>query len=96
MSSNKKPTPVIVEVNARICPVCGRRAYSSGGTHPQCAVRQSDAPRRERLRAEKKIEVKKPRQRSWTKKCPKCSVEVHVRKAICLCGHDFAAGAAGI
>ena len=39
MSSNKNPTAIVVEVNIRICPVCGKRYYSLGGIHPQCAVR---------------------------------------------------------
>jgi hypothetical protein len=27
------------------CPVCHEPAYSRGGIHPQCAVRQADPPR---------------------------------------------------
>jgi len=27
------------------CPVCHEAVYSRGGIHPQCAVRQSEAPR---------------------------------------------------
>ncbi len=27
------------------CPVCNQAVYSTGGIHPQCAVRQSDLPK---------------------------------------------------
>jgi hypothetical protein len=54
MNDHKKPTPIIAERNERFCPICGKRSYSSGGTHPQCAVRREETKARtERLRAEK-------------------------------------------
>jgi hypothetical protein len=56
--SEKKPTPIIVERNISICPVCGKRSYSRGGIHPQCAMIQADAPRNLRLAAEKKAKAK--------------------------------------
>jgi predicted nucleic-acid-binding Zn-ribbon protein len=91
MSSQKKPIPRIVETPTAICPVCGERSYSHGGIHPQCAVRRSDAPRQERLRAEKKSKAQPAQRRLWAKKCPKCGAELHVRKKLCACGHDFTA-----
>ena len=89
MSEHSKPTPIIAEANTKMCPVCAKRSYSPGGTHPQCAVRQWDALRHERQHPEKKVKPKPPQRRSWTKKCPKCNAEVHVRKRTCDCGHDF-------
>lgn len=53
--SEKKPTPMIRDNNGKSCPICGKRSYSRDGIHPQCAVHQADAPRRERLAAEKKV-----------------------------------------
>jgi hypothetical protein len=49
-----KPEPLFVDPPGRICPICGKRAYSAGGIHPQCAVKQADAPRQKILAAEKK------------------------------------------
>lgn len=92
--SEKKSVPIAASASHNLCPVCGKRSYSAAGTHPQCAQRQADAARKESLAAEKKAEEKLPKkaprqQRSWKKKCPKCSSEVHVRKKICDCGHNF-------
>jgi hypothetical protein len=48
-----KPEPLYPSiVRGKICPICGKRAYSLGGIHPQCAVRQADAPRQQQLAAE--------------------------------------------
>lgn len=55
--SEKKPTPIIVEPNSAICPVCTKRSYSRGGIHPQCAMIQADVPRKLRLSAEKKAKA---------------------------------------
>jgi hypothetical protein len=45
-----KPEPLYpVIVRGRICPMCGKRSYSLGGIHPQCAVQQADAPRQRQL-----------------------------------------------
>jgi hypothetical protein len=91
----KKPVPIFAEVDQRICPVCGKQSYSAGGIHPQCAVKQADAPREQRLKAKKKLEaqnkpkVKKPPQAWNQKNCPKCGAKVHVRKKTCGCGFDF-------
>ena len=87
--SHKKPTPVIAQLNNRICPVCGKRSYSSAGIHPQCAVHQADLPRQNRLKAEKKLRTHQLKQRAWDKKCPKCGAQIHVRRRVCDCGHDF-------
>ena len=87
--SHKKPTPIFGEHNVKICPVCGKRSYSAGGIHPQCAVQQADAPRAAQIFAKKKAEAKKTPvanklPQTWTKRtCPKCRVEVHVRKKTC-------------
>ncbi len=93
--SVKKPVPVIAEESNNLCPVCGKRSYSAAGTHPQCAQRQAEAVQKEKLAAEKTAEEKPPakasrQQRSWKKKKgSKCDAEVHIRKRICPCGHDF-------
>ena len=54
--SEKKP--VFTEPNSKACPVCGKSSYSLGGIHPQCAVLLADAPRADRLDAEKKAKAK--------------------------------------
>ncbi len=56
--SEKKPTPINLEPNTKICPVCGKRSYSRQGVHPQCAMVQADAPRQLRLTAAKKAKAK--------------------------------------
>ena len=59
-----------------------------------------NAARKEKMVQEKKAAEEKaarqkgsektPRQqRTWQKKCPKCDAEVHVRKKVCACGHNF-------
>jgi hypothetical protein len=94
--NHKKPTPILGEPNSKICPICGKRSYSAGGIHPQCAVQQADAPRERQIKAEKKKTAgkKKPATKklpqSWSqKKCPSCGKDVHVRKKTCECGFDF-------
>jgi hypothetical protein len=57
LMSEKKPTPILAKRNSKICPVCGKRSYSAAGVHPQCAMVQSDAPRKLRLAAEKKAKA---------------------------------------
>ena len=49
-----KPEPLYPTTPGKTCPVCGKRAYSAGGIHPQCAVKQADEPRKLKLAAEKK------------------------------------------
>jgi hypothetical protein len=36
---------------------------------------------------------KKTAKKAPTKECPKCGAKVHTRKAVCDCGHKFAAKA---
>jgi hypothetical protein len=92
--SVKKPVPITAGASQNLCPVCGKRSYSTAGTHPQCALRQADAERKKQMAAEKAAVQKPPakaarQQNNWKKKCPKCDAEVHVRKKICTCGHNF-------
>ncbi len=87
--SEKKPTPWISQPSGKLCPVCGTRTYSQGGIHPQCAVYQADTPRVEKLKAERKREANAATRPTWTKKCPKCGSEPHVRRKVCDCGHVF-------
>ena len=82
----------MVAKGKKACPVCGQPSYSKEGIHPQCAVELSDAPLQKELAELKKQEAaekKQPRQKSWNKKCPKCRVELHVRRKSCDCGHEF-------
>jgi hypothetical protein len=37
-----------------VCPVCGKKSYSAAGIHPQCAVKQADAPREAALAVQRK------------------------------------------
>lgn len=55
--SEKKPTPQISQQSGKVCPVCNKRTYSRGGIHPQCAVLRADAPRTEKIKAERKLEA---------------------------------------
>ena len=86
-----KPVPIVAQPVKKLCPICGEPSHSLDRIHPQCALEQADEPRILRLRAKKmkeKVEAP-PRQRSWSKKCPKCGIQVHVRVAACGCGHSF-------
>ena len=94
---DKKPIP-LAEGNIKprpLCAVCGRVSYSLGGMHPQCAEEQADAPRVARLKAAKKaakpkVKVTNPNALSpWHKLCPKCHMQLHVRKLTCDCGYRF-------
>lgn len=93
--NHKKPTPILRASNNKICPVCGLPSYSAGGIHPQCAVKQADAPREKQLKAERDAEAKKKQESgqappTWrSKKCPRCGAEIHVRRRSCNCGYDF-------
>lgn len=90
MNHSQKSTPMIPERGRKQCPVCGKPSYSLGGVHPQCAMRQADAPRKARLQAEKKrlatLKSGLPPM-SWMRACPNCSAQVHVRRKICECGY---------
>jgi hypothetical protein len=87
----KKPVARTSPLDSKLCPVCGTFSYSRDRIHPQCAMRQADRPQQLRLRAEKKKQAtpKLQPKRSWTKKCPKCDTDVHVRLQVCACGHNF-------
>lgn len=95
--SYKKPQPLIRGRRRDPCPVCGEVSYSLTGIHPQCAARQADARRLERVKRNKKVKVaQKPtiQIKVWQKRCPKCRAVQHVRKKVCDCGHTFAHRAA--
>ena len=88
--SEKKPTPLISQPSGKVCPVCGKRTYSLGGIHPQCAVLQADAARADKIKAERKRQASEAKHSTWrNKKCPKCKKESHVRCKECSCGHVF-------
>lgn len=77
-----------------LCPICGQPSYSLGGVHPQCAIEQADAPRILKLRAKKAIAAAAPKSKKnanakWSKRCPECGLESHVRRKMCSCGHNF-------
>ncbi len=86
-----KPVPIVTQPVKNLCPICGKASYSRDGIHPQCSLQKADEPRNQRLREARKKEVKvaAPRQQSWSKKCPACGVQVHVRLIECGCGHKF-------
>jgi hypothetical protein len=80
------------------CPVCGETAYSRGGIHPQCAVNREDQADQVVLKAQNAALPTPPRPQAknqWTKRCPGCRLEVHVRLAICGCGYSFQPKLAG-
>jgi hypothetical protein len=55
LMDSSKPAPLIAMPSlGTVCPVCGKKSYSMGGIHPQCAVQQADAPRQAVLAAQKK------------------------------------------
>jgi len=93
----KKPEPLLVvpAKPRRLCPVCGKASYSAGGTHPQCAEEQADAARVARLKKARKMAQPKAKGANpnalspWHKRCPKCQIEVHIRKLACKCGYQF-------
>src|SRR4026207_1428639 len=91
----KKPTPVL-DGSLKNCPVCGKRAYSRDGIHPQCAVNQNDARQKDKFDDKKKLarikgaEAAKSASSRWKKQCPKCGVNSHVCLKYCACGHRFA------
>jgi hypothetical protein len=87
--SRKKPSPAIAKVGTRTCPVCGKRAYSSSGIHPQCAVQQADALHPKPAALEPHEKPNQFKQCSWVKKCPQCGTQVHVQHRTCDCGYDF-------
>lgn len=95
--NNKKPVPLLLvdAPSRRLCPVCGVVSYSREGIHPQCAERRADAPRMERVIADKKVDERKVKAenswlvRPWHKRCPECQAQLHIRKMTCVCGYRF-------
>lgn len=91
--SDKKPLPLMSKRETRLCPVCGKPSYSKDGIHPQCAVAQADAPRRERLVEQKRRLASEKKKvivaKSASKKCPACWQVVPVGTNLCGCGHRF-------
>lgn len=97
LMQHKRPTPLIEQPPRprRVCPVCGAVTFSRSGIHPQCAAQRADASRMARVKAAKKAAQPAPAASNslvlapWHKRCPKCSAQVHIRKASCDCGHRF-------
>ena len=89
-----KPVPIVPQPVKNLCPICGKASYSRDGIHPQCALQRADEPRNVKNRAARKkdVKVETSRQRLWSKKCPGCGIQVHVRLLECGCGHQFGGG----
>jgi endogenous inhibitor of DNA gyrase (YacG/DUF329 family) len=84
--------PKLIRSARANCPVCGKTAYSHGGIHPQCAVDRADKVDRIVLTAGNAVlatQPKPPTRKLWTRRCPLCNHDVHVRLAVCTCGHSF-------
>lgn len=98
MTHNKRPDPLFTtpEQKGSKCPVCGFTSYSREGIHPQCAQQQADEKRVARIKSQKSRTEKQDAKsgsdgvKPWHKVCPKCRVQVHVRRTSCTCGHTFA------
>lgn len=89
---NRKPAPLYEAPHRKRCPVCGERAYSQAGIHPQCSVQQADSERMklQESKAETATEIKIPQEvGAWQRVCPKCQAIVHVRRKTCECGHQL-------
>ena len=91
----KKPQPPLPNRTHNRCPVCGEISYSRAGIHPQCSARRADEERRKLIKLEEEPANEKRTTPSsgaapWQKYCPKCKALLHVRKAVCACGHHFA------
>lgn len=91
MTQSRKPRPLYDKEVQPVCPVCGKRSYSSSGVHPQCAYHQADAHRMERLKLSIEQQVSSQAEdstgiRPWHKPCPRCDRQQHIRKKVCECG----------
>jgi len=94
---HKKPPPLVSGSRRPVCPVCGQTSYSRAGIHPQCAVKQADDKRLERIRERNRAGSDPPLNivsGAWQKVCPKCNTSLHVRRKACDCGFEFATKAA--
>lgn len=89
--SSEKSVVIVPSPPRKLCPICGKATYSAGGIHPQCAIEQADAPRLLKMRAARAVEpkTKNPARQAWKKRCPKCNMDLHVRREECECGHTF-------
>lgn len=86
----KKPEPLETLPVRERCPVCSKTVYSATGIHPQCAMSRAAAVADAAAARRNVVAVTKKRaERSWSKQCPKCRRELHVRRAVCDCGHSF-------
>lgn len=86
--SEKKPVIVPAIAPRRVCPVCGKASYSRTGTHPQCALARADAVSNQARKAANVPLDEAPR-KLWSKPCPKCKRQIHARRIVCDCGHNF-------
>jgi hypothetical protein len=86
-----KPEPVFTQPTRNLCPICGQASYSRDGIHPQCSLNQADAVRYAKVREKRKAEVKvkRPKTSTFTKRCPTCGTNLHVRVNQCACGFEF-------
>ena len=87
--------PKVIRTSRAICPVCGETAYSQGGIHPQCAESREDKVVRSSFKVVAATKTKLQSRTQWTRRCPGCQREVHVRLATCDCGHRFQPKVAG-
>jgi hypothetical protein len=95
MASTSRPLPLYLAAPRAVCPVCGHTSYSAGGMHPQCAVRQADLKRMQKVRGRPKSRNDSPKAADlspWQRMCPRCREVAHVRKKLCTCGHKFSVG----
>jgi hypothetical protein len=54
---NRKPVPLNDHApKGSVCPICGKTTYSVGRIHPQCAMIQADAPRKQRLAEQRRAD----------------------------------------
>ena len=86
--SKSVPPPYDDGTVRRVCPVCGSRAYSRGGIHPQCAQQRADAARMVEVKKARRPKAQ-PAHSLWRKQCPRCKAVLHVRKRACSCGYSF-------
>jgi len=87
--------PKVIGPVRAICPVCRKTAYSQGGIHPQCAESRDDKVVRASFKVVPATSAKVQSKTEWTRRCPGCQREVHVRSATCDCGHRFQPKRAG-
>lgn len=84
--SEKKPSPIVVVPQRKLCPICKKPTYSSTGIHPQCAMVQADTPRQARLAAARKASADAKADSVNEKACPKCHAVLPASGTPCDCG----------